>query len=209
MRAPSRGEQNAGMIRCNGEIGDTSFGALVEDFRPMLAAIGGPVDAALVVGTVCMPQRADVNGICILRIDDNAADLARFVQPDVLPALAAVRRTVHPIARGEVGANVGFSGADVNDFRIGGSNGNSPDRSNGLMVEDGRPGYSGVRGLPDAAIDCAEVKRVGIAGDSGGGDGAASAKGTDQAPLEPAEKIGRDGLRKQRRENEAKKNQKK
>jgi len=36
------------------------------------------------------------------------------------------------------------------------------------MVEDGRPSYAGV---PDAAIDCAEVKRVGIAGDSGGGDG--------------------------------------
>jgi hypothetical protein len=77
------------------------------------------------------------------------------------------------------------------------------------MVEDGRPGSPGVRSLPDAAIDCAEVKRVGIAGDSGGGDGAASAEGTDEAPLEAAEKIGRDGLRAQRHRSEAKKNQKK
>ena len=55
------------------------------------------------------------------------------------------------------------------------------------MVEDGRPSYAGV---PDAAIDCAEVKRVGIEGDSGGGEGTASAEGTDEALLEAAEKIG-------------------
>ena len=74
------------------------------------------------------------------------------------------------------------------------------------MVEDGRPSYAGV---PDAAIDCAEVKRVGIEGDSGGGEGTASAEGTDEAPLEAAEKIWRDGLRAQRCKSEAKKNQKK
>lgn len=174
----------------------------------MLAAVGGLVDTALVVGAVRVPKRADVNRACILRIDNNTADLPGVTQADVLPALAAVRGAVQSVAGSKVRSNVGFPGADVNDFRSGGSDGNCADRSNGLMVEDRRPGYAGVRGFPDAAIDCTEVKRIGIAGNSCCGDGAASAEGTDEAPLEAAEEIGRDRLGAQRRKSEAKKNQK-
>jgi len=179
MRVPSRGQQSVGTIGCNGEIGDANFRALVEDFRPMVAAIGGLIDAALVIGTVRMSKRADVNDVCILRIDDNTADLTRVAQADILPAHAAIGGAVHSVAGGEVGANVGFSSTDVNDFGIRGSDGNSADRSNGLTVEDGRPGYSRVRGLPDAATNRAEVKRAGIAGNSGGRDSAAAPERPD------------------------------
>jgi len=196
------------MICGNGEIGDPSFGALVKDFRPSLSTIDGLVDAALVVGTVRVPKRSDVDNVCIPRIDDDPADLTGVAQADVLPALAAVGGTVHSVAGGEVGANVGFSGADVNDFWIGGSDGNRSYRSNGWVVKDGCPGYAGIRSLPDAAVDCAEVKGVRIARDSSSGDGAASAEGTNEAPPEAAEKVRRDRLRAQRSNSEAKNNQK-
>ena len=175
----------------------------------MLATIGGPVDAPIIIGTVSVPKSADVHRICILLIDDDAADLARVTQTDVLPAFPTISRSIHPIAGGEVRSNVGFPRAHVNNSWIGGSDSNRADRSNGLMIEDGRPGHSGVRGFPDAAIDRAEIKRIRIPGDPGSSNGAASSKRTDEAPLEPAEKISGNGLRAQRRKSEAKKTQKK
>jgi hypothetical protein len=64
----------------------------------------------------------------------------------------------------------------------------------GWLVEDGVPGAAIVVGLPHAAVDLAHVEDVGLGGDAGDGAGAASAEGSDHAPVEFAEQVGGDLL---------------
>lgn len=208
MRVPGRGKQQVGTVRRDGKIGNANLRALVKHFRPMLPAVGGLVDSTVRVGPVRVTKRADVDNICIPRIDNDTADLTGIAQADVFPALAAIGRAIHSVARGQVRANVRFSGADVNDLWVGGSDGNRSNGSDGLMIEDGLPGDAGVRRLPNAAPNRAKIEGSLTAGNSTGRDCPASAKRTDQSPLEAAEKIWRNGLRAQRRKSETKQNQK-
>jgi len=74
----------------------------IENPRPMRPSIDGFVDAALLVGainagTISVSQSADVNDVRILRIDHDPADLARVLQPDVIPSCAAVNGFVAPL----------------------------------------------------------------------------------------------------------------
>jgi len=47
-------------------------------------------------------------------MDDDLADVARVLQSNVIPGLAAVVRTIDAIAEGDVAANAGFAGANIN-----------------------------------------------------------------------------------------------
>ena len=138
----------------------------------------------------------------ILRIDDDAADLAGVAQADVGPGLAAVSGFVDAVAGGQIGANVRFARARVNDLRIGRRHCERADRSHRLPIEDRLPNHAGIGGFPDAAIDGAEVKGGRVAGNSGHRDHAASAKWPDQSPLESAVKFGGNRLRSGRRQND-------
>ncbi len=146
-----------------------------------------------------MAQRANVDDVGILRIDDDAADLPRVVQADVLPGLSAVGGFVDSVARAESGANVGFAGAGIDDVGIRRRNFQCADRGDGLPIEYRLPGHAGVDRLPDAAVDRAEVKRGSVARHAGDCNGAAAAKRADQSPLQPAEELRRNCLGGQRR----------
>ena len=115
----------------------------------------------------------------------------RIAQADVAPGGAAVGGFVDAVAEGNVGAHVCFAGADVDGLRVGGRDGDGADGGGRFGVEDGAPGAAGVFRFPDAAADCAEKIGVGIAGDAERRQDAATAEGTDHAPVH----FGEEGLR--------------
>jgi len=70
-------------------------------------------------------------------MDDDLADVARVLQSNVVPSLAAVVRTIDAIAEGDVAANAGFTGADINYIGIGVGDRDAADRGGGLFIEEG------------------------------------------------------------------------
>src|SRR5262249_54374835 len=116
-------------------------------------------------------------------VDDDGADLA-FLLPDLFPRLAGVARLVDAVARGDVAADVGLAGTDVDHVRVGRGDGDGPDRRDGLVVEDGLPGEAAVGRLPDAAAGGGRVIGERVAWDAAGAADAAADGGADQAVLE-------------------------
>src|SRR5205807_2515992 len=80
--------------------------------------------------------------------------------------------------------------AHVNNFGIGGRDGQRADGLRGLVVENRQPSLAEVGGLPHTAVVDANVKNIGLAGDAAGGDGAPTAERADHAPAHFLEKIG-------------------
>ncbi len=89
-----------------------------EDFLPCRSAVGRAENAAFSAWAVCAAHGRDENDIGIVRINGNAADMARGVEADVLPRAAAVSGFINAIAIGKIGAEIGFAGADIDDRRI-------------------------------------------------------------------------------------------
>src|SRR5271165_7356346 len=83
-----------------------------------------------------------------------------------------------------------FAAADIHNVRVGGGDSDGSDGAGGLLVEDGLPGAPVIVGLPDAAVDRANVEDVGLAGHAGVGAGAAPAEGADVAPAHLAKRLG-------------------
>ena len=78
----------------------------VECFGPGLTAVRSHKDAAFFVWTKRVSERADVNNVRILRIDDDRGNTFGVFEAHVLPGLAAVRRLVNTIAKGNTVAHV-------------------------------------------------------------------------------------------------------
>ena len=70
----------------------------VEHALPRLAAVARAEDAALGVGPMRVPERRDVDGVGILGMDAELADVARALEPEVRPGLARVGRAIHAVA---------------------------------------------------------------------------------------------------------------
>ena len=70
-----------------------------------------------------MAEGRDVDEVGVSRIDEDAPDLLRVAQADVRPGPPAVGGLVHPVALRDVGAHVGFAGADVDHLRVRGGEG--------------------------------------------------------------------------------------
>src|SRR5260370_1325308 len=132
---------------------DGAGGAIIEvqNFLPGFAAIARAKDAALAVFAVGVAESGDKGNIGIGRMDDDLADVARVLQPDVVPGLAAVVRTIDAIAEGDVAANASLAGADVNHIRIGVGDRDAANGGGGLLIEERIPGNATVRGFPNAA----------------------------------------------------------
>jgi hypothetical protein len=74
-----------------------------------------------------------------------------------------IPRSVDAVPSSQIGTLLGFSRAYVDDVGVRRRNRQRSDRASRLVVENRRPGTAGVGGLPDAAIDDSDVKRVGTA----------------------------------------------
>ena len=76
---PGSCKQELWIGRTNREIGDADVRSLIQNFRPMQTSIDGFINSALLAGSIGVTQRSDVNDICVLRIDDHPADVARVL----------------------------------------------------------------------------------------------------------------------------------
>ena len=157
---------------------------------PGFAAIGGAVDAALVVGSAEMAERGDVDDVGIAGMDDNATDVVGVRETHVLPCFAAIDGFVDAVAIGSIAAHAGFAHAGVDDVGVGFGDRDRAHRAGvELAVGDGQPGCSGIGGLPNTAAGGAEVIGGGLGSDAGNGDSAAAAEGADLAVLERLEGV--------------------
>src|SRR5438309_469255 len=92
---------------------------IVIDQGPVGATVIAAEDTALGVRAVSVAESGDKSDIGIRGMDDDLADVARVFQSNVVPGLAAVVRTIDAVAEGDVAANAGFAGADINYIGIG------------------------------------------------------------------------------------------
>src|SRR6266853_2460554 len=99
-------------------INGARFVVLVKNLVPGCAAVGGAIDTTLRVRAIGMAERGDQNMVRIARIDPNSRDVLRLLQSDVLPGFAAVGGLVDSIAVGDVAAQAGLAGANVDHVRI-------------------------------------------------------------------------------------------
>ncbi len=195
MRVPRSGEQHLRLTGRHGDVGDANVRSLIEHAQPVVSAVGGLVDAALVIGAVGVPERTDIDGACVGRVNQDAADLPGIIKADVLPCSSAIVASVHAIARCQIGPDIGLARAHVDHLGIRRSNSERTDGSDGLLVEDRLPDGAGIGGLPHAAIDAAEEKVLVAAGHTADGDHAACTKRADQSPAQTIEQLGRKLLR--------------
>src|SRR5260370_20617844 len=92
-----------------------------------------------------------------------------------------------------------FTAANINDFWIGGREGNRTHRPSRLIVEDGRPGAAIVSCFPDPAIDLCHIENIWLLRNAGHRTHTTTAKRADVAPVERLEEIGIELLRDGRR----------
>src|SRR6267378_2743618 len=119
-------------------------------------------------------------------MDDDLADVARVLQSNVIPGLAAVVRTIDASAEGDVAANAGFAGADINYIGTGVGDRDAADGGGGLLIEEGIPGNAAVRSLPNAAGGGAKIVSVRLAWNTSYGKGPATTEWADEAPFHSA-----------------------
>src|SRR6266700_2455203 len=190
---PHRSKENVGILRIKNDVDAAGAVAQVENFLPGFAAIAGAENAALGVFAVGMAESGDEHDVGICGMDDELADVTRVFQAEVVPGLAAVVGTINTIAEGNVAANAGFAGTDINYVGIGVRDGDAADGGSGLLIEEGIPGNAAIRGSPNAAGDGAKIVSIRLAGHARDSEGAATAAGADEAPFHAAVGLGVDG----------------
>src|SRR5213594_1451251 len=116
-----------------------------------------------------MAERGDEDDVRVLWIDNDAANLARLLEPDVLPGLAGVGGFVHAVAELDRIAHVGFAGADIDDVRIRRRDSNRANRCRRGRVEHRRPGAPAIRGFPNAAAYRTKIKSLRLSDDAADG----------------------------------------
>ena len=192
-RGPERGVEDCGIFGVDGDVDGADVVGdrrrLKRTFFQVAAAVERAIEAAVGVGIVDVAEGGDVDAVRIVGVDGDAADVLGVVEADVGPGLALIGGLVHAVAVGVLAADVGLAGADVDDVGVRRGDGDGADGADGNAVcrRDGEPGAAGVFGLPDAAADGAEVEGVGLAGNAGDAVGAASAHGSDVAPVQAVE----------------------
>src|SRR6185295_13375146 len=100
-----------------------------------VAGVTGAVDAALLLRTVGVAERAGQHDVRIARVDDDAADPPRRVEAAVRPRLAGVCRLVDAVADRDVAADERFAGAGPDDVRVRRRDRQRADRGHRLVVE--------------------------------------------------------------------------
>src|SRR5436853_3078473 len=174
---PERGVHDARVVRIEADIDRAGLLVLVEDLAPGLAAVRAADHAALAGGAEGMAEGRDASDIGILRVDDQRADLAGVPEADVAPGPAAVDRLVDAIAVRHVAARGRLPGADIDDVRIGGRDGERAHGRDRCSVGQRPPRGAPVRRLPDSPRDRTEIKGIGLAGNARDGERATAAKG--------------------------------
>jgi hypothetical protein len=182
--------QNVRVHGVNLKVGRTVLLVDIQHLLPSLAAVGGHKHPAFGVGTERRANRSDPHGVRVARVDDNAANLARLAQPQILPILAAVGGLVDATADGDAVARVRLACAHPNHIGVLRVECNISDRSRLLLVEQWRPSDTPVGGLPQPACARRDIDRSRIAWNTLDiGDTPAHVRGTDVARAQVLEQI--------------------
>ena len=91
-RGPQRCVERARILGIDGQIDRADIvgiGLLEQNLLPVRAAVGGAIDAALGVGVVDVAESRYIDAVGIGGVDDDAADLARVFEADVVQVLPA------------------------------------------------------------------------------------------------------------------------
>ena len=147
---PHAREQYSWIARVHYEVARACLRIHEEHLLPRLAPVARPVNAALLLRRVAMPDGRYVHHVRVVGVYDDAADPARRVESHVRPVLAGVRRLPHAVSEGHVGSEERLPGAGPYDIRVGRRHGDLPDRVHWIVIEDRAPAQSRVVGLPDS-----------------------------------------------------------
>ena len=146
-----------------------------------------------------MPERSDEDAVGIARIDSEVGNLLRVSQADVRPGFTGIGGLVNAVARGEVRPVQAFPATDVQNRWIGGGDDNDADGPRRLVVEDRRPGTTGIGRLPDASVHLRHIERVRVAAMARDRDRAARPVRPNVSPAKFGEQGGLSGRRLRRR----------
>src|SRR5436853_7652886 len=94
---PHAGEQRVRIMWIHGESGAAHIVGNEEDALPMLAAIGGAVDAFILLRAGGSPQNTGEDYVLVRGINDDPSDAAAFGQAHVRPGLACIGGLVNAI----------------------------------------------------------------------------------------------------------------
>src|SRR6185369_13145324 len=106
LKTPHAGVENVWVRRIDLEVRDAVLVVDVESLGPGLTAVRSHKHAAFFVGTKSMSERADVNDVGVLRVDDDGGDTLSVFEAHVLPGLACVSRFVNTVAERDAVAHV-------------------------------------------------------------------------------------------------------
>src|SRR5919106_5256493 len=110
---PQAGVERARVVRVDDEVGRAGLGVAVEDALPALAAVRGAEHAPLGIAPERMPHGSHVHSPAVARVDADARDRLRVLQPEVGPGLAAVGGPVDAVALDDVLAPLHLAGARI------------------------------------------------------------------------------------------------
>src|SRR5215831_10381940 len=85
---------------------------------PGLAAVRRFVEAAVSAWSPERSRGRDVHDLRVSRINDYAADVLRFLQPEIFPTLSAVIRAIDSIAVADAALRIRFARANPNNRGI-------------------------------------------------------------------------------------------
>src|ERR1700722_2341658 len=194
MRIPCAGIQELRIAATYRQVGNANFRSLIEDLGPMHSAINGFINSTLLVWRISVTKSAHIDNLRILRINHDSADLARILQAYVRPGGAAVAGFVNTVTRRQVGSNIRLARSGVDRLGVSRCHGDCSDRSHRLVVEDGPPDSSGIRGFPDSAIDRAKIKSSRVTRHSRDGNYSTSPEWANEPPFEATHPCRRNGL---------------
>ena len=118
IHVPHAREQLARVGGIHVELG--TAGVLVDKQHalPVLAAVHGAIDAALLLRSVGMAQRARQHHVRVLRVHDDLADAAGLLQAHARPRASRVGGLVDAFTNRDVTADAGFTGACPHRARV-------------------------------------------------------------------------------------------
>ena len=168
----------------------------LERDHPRLPAVSGLVEAALAARRPQRPLRGGIHDERVARIDQDAGDVLRVLEPHVRPRLAAVQALVDAVAVAHVAPAHVFAGAHPHGLGIGRVQRDAPNRVRALRIEDRRPCRAGVLRLPHASRPDRHVPRgAPLRVNDDVADAARHDGRPDVAELEAGEEVGGDERR--------------
>ena len=133
----------------------------------------------------------DPDPVRVVRMDQDGARTAGFLEPQVPPGLAGVVGPVNALPDDDVAAQAVRTGGHVNDVRVALGHRDAPDRGAlEVAVGNGMPVVSVVGGLPDPAAGGAHVERPGLGAMSRDRGDPAAAGGPDHAVAHGVQHVG-------------------